>query len=330
MRKIRNALALTLGTVLFTAVALGSGSSSNNSSAKKVGEVETETSSEINETKKEEKSSSKAQSELKDAYYVGDTLDYKGLAITFVSSSYYESNNDFIQPKDGNQYIRLEIHVDNNSGSDKNVSTYDFNCYADGYECEKTYNDDDLSASLSDGRSADGAVYFEVPSDANEIEIEYEVDWLNDKKAKFIFEGDKNSGLTFETKTSKSDEVFHPGDIIETKNMKITYSKCAEYVSDNMFLTPKDGNKYIYIELEVENTSDSDQTISYFSFECYADGSSCEGFYGMDDGLSASLSAGRKAKGTVAFEVPQNAQTIELDFEDNFWTQNKIIFLYEE
>lgn len=96
-----------------------------------------------------------------------------------------------------------------------------------------------------------------------------------------------------------------------------------------MFLEPKEGYKYVYIELEVENLSDSDQLFSYFSFNCFADGVSCDGFYGMDDAISATLSAGRKAKGTVVFEVPKDAQAIEFEFEDNFWTQNKIIFLYE-
>ena len=50
----------------------------------------------------------------------------------------------------------------------------------------------------------------------------------------------------------------------------------------------------------------------------------------MDDALSASLSPGRKAKGTIAFEVPKDAQVIEFEFEDNFWTENKLVFLYEE
>lgn len=45
--------------------------------------------------------------------------------------------------------------------------------------------------------------------------------------------------------------------------------------------------------------------------------------------MSADLSAGRKAKGTVAFEVPVDSQVIEFEFEDNFWTDSKIVFLYE-
>ncbi len=336
MKRFRTIFLTLLCIFAFTAFALGSGSSSGKSSESKK-EVEEEKSADASENKeeaasgkeKEETSKDTGQSELKDAYYVGDTISYKGLEITYVSSSYYTSDNQFITPKDGNQFIRIQIHADNQSGSDKTVTAYEFNCYADGYECEKTYQDDDLSATLSNGRSGDGAVYFEVPINASEIEIEYELDWINEKKAKLIFEGDKDSGLTFEANTSQNEEAYRVGDTIETKYAKITYAKAAEYSSDNMFITPKDGYKYIYIELEVENTSQTDQNISYFSFQCYADGASCDGFYGMDDALSATLSPGRKAKGTIAFEVPKDAETIEIEYEDNVWTQNKIIFLYE-
>ncbi|MCQ2519823.1 MAG: DUF4352 domain-containing protein [Lachnospiraceae bacterium] len=335
MKRLKKAVISLLCISLFAALAMGSGSSdSSSSSVQKVGEASStkdtsETDSKSDDKEKETEPTAKNE-EIKSEYHVGDTFTKDGLSLTYVSSSYYESDNMFIEPAEGNQFIRLFFHVDNQSGSDKSVSTFEFSCYADGYECEATYNDDDLSASLSNGRSADGAVYFEIPEDAKEIEIEYEYDWLDSKKIKLIFEGDKDSGLVFEKNASASESAFHVGDIIETKKLRITYNKAAEYVSDNMFLVPNEGNKYIYIELEVENLSDSDQTISYFSFECYADGVACDGFYGLDDELSATLSAGRKAKGSIGFEVPKDAEVIEIEFEDNIWTDNKIIFLYEE
>lgn len=299
---------------LFMAFALGSGSGKD-SSAEKVGEVN---------------QSATTTNEAKEKFYVGETFSKDGLSVTYVSSGVYESSNQFIQPAEGKKYIRLAMHVDNQSGSDKSVSSYSFKCYADGYNCDSHYFDDDLSASLSNGRSADGALYYEIPVDAKEVEIEFDYSWLSDKKVKFIYEGNKDSGLTFDNNTSANESAFHVGDIIKTKNLNITYNKASRYVSDNIFMQPDDGNKYIYIELEVENLSNSDQSISYFSFQCYADGKLCDGFYGLDDELSATLSSGRKAKGTVGFEVPENAKVIEIEFEDNLWTDSKIIFLYEE
>lgn len=317
MRKIKQTVAVMLCVSVFSLLALGSGSE------------ESSTASKVGETSSIKESVENAKQDLKSEYYVGDTLSVDGLEITYVGSSNYASDNQFIQPTDGNKYIRLAFYVANKSDSDKSVSTFEFKCYADGYECQATYQEDDLSASLSKGRSADGAVYFEVPVQAKEIEVEYEVDWLNDKKVKFIFEGEKDSGLFFEKESDVTENAFHVGDIIETKKLRIAYNKADEYVSDNMFLQAPDGMKYVYIELEVENLSKTDQTISFYSFNCYADGKACDGYYGMEDLLSADLSSGRKAKGTVAFEVPEDAKTIEFEFEDNFWTESKIVFLYE-
>lgn len=45
-----------------------------------------------------------------------------------------------------------------------------------------------------------------------------------------------------------------------------------------------------------------------------------------DDHLSATLSAGRKVKGTVTFEVPIGAATVEVEDLTNFWTSNRVVF----
>lgn len=46
-----------------------------------------------------------------------------------------------------------------------------------------------------------------------------------------------------------------------------------------------------------------------------------------DDDLSASLSSGKKAKGALYFEVPSDAQSIVLEYNDNVWTSDKIVFV---
>ena len=67
-------------------------------------------------------------------------------------------------------------------------------------------------------------------------------------------------------------------------------------------------------------------TISGFSFDCYADGASCKAQYFREDFLSATLSPGRKTKGTVTFEVPADATVVEVEYLTNFWTSSRIVF----
>lgn len=120
--------------------------------------------------------------------------------------------------------------------------------------------------------------------------------------------------------------VFQVGDVVELENKKITYLSAEEYVSDNMFMQPKDGNTYYKIGFEVENIGDTDIMVTSWDWDCYADGYSAEQAYFDEESLDATLSSGKKTKGYIYFEVPADAQEITLEYETNFWTENKIIF----
>ena len=93
-----------------------------------------------------------------------------------------------------------------------------------------------------------------------------------------------------------------------------------------MFIQPKPGYHYVSLALEFENLGSSDKMVSSFSFDCYADGMACDSIFVRDDDLQATISAGRKAKGTVSFEVPDTAEVIEVEFNSNVWTSDRIAF----
>lgn len=264
----------------------------------------------------------------KTEYYVGDILEDGNTKIVFMSSGDYTEENEFMQPADGNKYIFLQFAFENTSKTtDTSISFYSFECYADGYAAEMHYGgDDNLSATLSAGRATTGYLYFEVPTDAEVIEVEYETNIFTEKKIKFIFEGEKDSGYVQQLNTNPTDGAHKVGDVVESSRLKITYLSCEEYVSDNMFVVPAEGYRFVTCEFEFENVGTSDEHISSFNFDCYADGLNCKGTYIRDDDLSATLSAGRKTKGTVTFEVPIDAEVIEVEYLSNYWTSNRVVF----
>lgn len=130
--------------------------------------------------------------------------------------------------------------------------------------------------------------------------------------------------------TEKVKNKFSVGEIVETSDFRITYLSAKEYKSDNDFLQPEAGYVYYKIDFEFENISDSDHYVSSWDFDCYADDYDMEQTYmdGLD--LDATLSAGKKTKGSVFFEVPKDAKNITVEYETNFWTENKIIFVVKE
>lgn len=117
------------------------------------------------------------------------------------------------------------------------------------------------------------------------------------------------------------------GDTLTTENLKITYTACEDYTGYSQYAAPKSGYKVIRLSFNVENVGSSDRFISYFDFDCYADDVAMEAYYSVDDSLSATISAGRKASGCVYFEVPKDAEKIEVEYETDFWTDSKAIFV---
>lgn len=284
-------------------------------------EKDPEERTEVKEAEKE------PESEIKSIYEVGDILQDGNLRIVYTASGEYQSDNQFLQPKEGHRYIFLEFAFINEGKSNESISAFSFEAYADGYNIDMFYGQDDtLSATLSPGRATTGRIYFEVPVDATEIEIEDSPNVFLDKKIKFIYEGEKDSGYSLEVNQTRTDGALAAGEAFENKNLRITYLSCEDYESDNMFVKPKEGYHFVSLILEFENLGSSDRTISSFSFNCYADGAACDSTYIRDDDLSATISAGRKAKGSVTFEVPDAAEVIEVEFNNNVWTSDRIVF----
>jgi len=304
---------LVLGA--FAGMALGS--SSTKDEPTKVGEVNSS-------------NNSGESAEVVTDYHVGDILQTEDFKIVYVASGEYTDYSEYSRPEDGNKYVYLKFYVENTSDREHNISFYDFDGFADGYAVSMYYGaEPSLSATLSAGRTTTGVVAFEVPSDAENIEVEYEYDILHDGRVTFVYDGESDSGFVPETNTSSSETTYSVGDVLETSDLKITYLSCSEYTSTNQFIQPADGNKYVQFELEFENISNSDQHISIYSFDCFADGASCEQLFLLDESVDATISAGRKTSGLVFFEVPNDATTIELEYVNNWVNGSRIVFAYE-
>lgn len=177
MKKIASILLTILVLSMFAVFALGSGESKTTVSSGDNQQVE-DNKSENNADKKEENKQA--------TVHVGEVLTTDDLKITYVSCEDYTDYNEFLAPKDGYKYIKLTLEVENIGKTDTLISIFDFECYADGVSMDSSYEEDSISATLSSGRKAKGGVYFEVPVDAESIEVEYETDFWSETKAIFV------------------------------------------------------------------------------------------------------------------------------------------------
>ena len=109
---------------------------------------------------------------------------------------------------------------------------------------------------------------------------------------------------------------------------KVSFTDCYEYTDYDEWTAPKAGYKVVVFEFEVENGNSSNFNFGSYGFEGYADNVKVEPYYYMDSDIELNLAPGRTGTGTVAFEVPEDAQSIQADYD--FGGNNIAVFVYGE
>lgn len=129
--------------------------------------------------------------------------------------------------------------------------------------------------------------------------------------------------------SSAEDNIFNVGEVLETKNLKISYQRAEGFTNFDEYFPPADGKRIVRAYFVIENVGSTDQFVSFYDFDCYADGSSAEEYIWNEDDIlnTVTISPGRKTEGYVYYEVPINAESIELEYETSFWTSEKAIFI---
>lgn len=126
--------------------------------------------------------------------------------------------------------------------------------------------------------------------------------------------------------TEEASEIFHVGDVVETKYFRIKYLSAEEYEETNEYFAPKDGYVLYRMEFEFENISNIDRSVTMADFECYADSYDMNQTYRDDTKGMSLLSPGKKAVQAVYYEVPQDASEITLEYKENALLSDRVVF----
>lgn len=145
---------------------------------------------------------------------------------------------------------------------------------------------------------------------------------------------DKKSGeasAVAKTEPETNDNnVYKVGDVLDADGVKITMDSAEEWTSDNEFIEPEKGNKFIRVFFTIKNERGKDQYISCTDFDCYADDVACDmSFYGDNQLSTKTLSNGKTTKGYIYYEVPKDSEKITIEYETNWWTDEKVTFEVE-
>lgn len=133
------------------------------------------------------------------------------------------------------------------------------------------------------------------------------------------------------TDNEPTNEIAEIGSVFTTGDLNFTITDMSlnytDYEDEYGWYTPDEGMKYVMVSFKFENVSDEDKYVSIYDFDCYADGSLCEQNYFVDDGdfINANISPNRNVSYMVCFDVPTDATEIELEYNVNIWTEEKIL-----
>ena len=115
----------------------------------------------------------------------------------------------------------------------------------------------------------------------------------------------------------------HKGEDVNVRYISVN----KDFKDYSEYSTVEEGYKVIKADFEFENVSSITQYISSYKFECYADGVECDDFWiGTNSSFSSSLPAGEKVKGSVYYEVPNNAEEITLEYTESYLDEDMVKF----
>ncbi len=165
-----------------------SASSSNSNSNSKSSNSNTESSassSNSNSNSNSDTKNSNTDSNKKVEHKVGEAIDIKGEELTVKTvTKDYKSGNQFLKPESGNQYVKIDVTIKNNTDDSIDVSSYEFKILdSNGVYHDTNYilNNSLSSTKVEKGGVLSGSISFEVPKNDNELKLVYTPSFWSDE-----------------------------------------------------------------------------------------------------------------------------------------------------
>ena len=151
--------------------------------AEKVGENKKSESNGSSQTQNSEK-----KKEEKTEFNVGDIIAFDGKELTVEKvERNWNSGNAYLKPKDGKEYVKVSVKIENKSETEMNYNVFEFKAEDSNGAAEsadgQTYSLQDSlgSGDLVKGGKKSGSMIFEVPAGSS-LKLHYQPSFWSNKK----------------------------------------------------------------------------------------------------------------------------------------------------
>lgn len=247
--------------------------------------------------------------------------------------------SDFSKPDAGKKFVAVELLIANKSQSAMSVSTMlQMNMKDD---TGQKYNVDFMASTATNGGSIDGElapgekvrgkIGFQIPENAQGLQFVFDASVFGSGKV-FVELGSEPIKVEppAELAGETAQKTYNVGDVIA---MGTTTLKVNEVLSPagDQFNKPKAGNKFIVVDITIENKGTTAISVSTLLQMSIKDAGSQK--YSID--LMASMASGgtspdgeiapgEKLRGQVGFQVPENATGLVFVFDADVWGTGKV------
>lgn len=127
-------------------------------------------------------------------YGLGETARAKSFSLTANSVDVVKSDNQFVQPDEGYEYVKVEFVLENTSDSDIVVSSVlNCNAYVDGFAVSENLSagvasgSDSFNGTVASGKKLKGCLFYELSNEWKELEIDINIGLSKEDEVKFVF-----------------------------------------------------------------------------------------------------------------------------------------------
>lgn len=255
--------------------------------------------------------------------YLGDVVEEYGYLLSAVTVEDPTTPSMFYESKEGQKLIAAEVIVGNVSGETLSVNLLNATLLdSEGftYQPELAGREGQIvTADLTPGEKARGWIAFEMPEGATAASIKYAVETFGSK----VLQASLTPPPAGYVPSTESLSILPPppeaglGDVFEQYGYSLSYTAVEDPTTPSVLYEAKQGYKLVAVEIVVGNVSG--ETLSVNPLDAILVDST--GFVyqselaGRDGQIATvDLNASEKAKGWVAFTIPQDATPASIKY----------------
>lgn len=248
--------------------------------------------------------------------------------------------NDFSKPDAGNKFIAVEIVIVNQGDSSASISSglqtelkdAESRRYQPDFMADTVTGSGGINGELAPGERVRGKVGFQIPEGAQGLQLGFDAEIFGTGKVVVNLPAEPAiMEPPAEIAGETTQAAYAIGDIVEIGTLTITVNEVKDLPASDM-ATPEEGNKFLAVDVTIENKGTEPAAISGGLQMKLKDSSGQQ--YGSDfmaamaasggASVDGELAPGEKVRGNVPFQVPMDATGLQFEFDASIFGSGKV------